>query len=104
MTANQIKALIKSEIGNNLSLINPHGVDLRRCLVEPTLETFEDSREPGKTLQLYVVLKEFPDSDRGYQIVCDVDTSAFGLSIRGKGLHREFLGFYGSFLDTLQGM
>lgn len=100
----QIKKRVELELQGRMDISNSHGVDLKRCLVEPYQETFEDSFREGELLDLYVVLKEDPINDAGYQIVCDSQTGRFGLSISGKGERRVFLGFYGSFLETLQGM
>lgn len=100
----QIKQIIQSETKGDLGISNLHGVDLKRCLVEPYLETLEDSFNEGQTIQMYVVLKEYPDSSEGYQIVYDPKENMFGLSIQGKGQYRVFLGYDGTFLESLKGM
>lgn len=100
----QIKQVIHDQIDGDLTISNLHGVDLKTCLVEPYLETLEDSFNEGQTIQVYVVLKEFPESNEGYQIVYDPKEKLFGLSIAGKNSLGVFIGFYGTFLDTLKGM
>jgi hypothetical protein len=104
-TEDQIKEIIQSEVKGDFTIsTNLHGVDLKKCLVEPYLETLEDSFNEGQTVQMYVVLKEHPDSEEGYQIVYDPKENMFGLSIQGKGRDRVFLGYDGTFLESLQGM
>jgi hypothetical protein len=99
-----IKDLIQSDIKGDFTISNLHGVDLNKCLVEPYLEICEDSFHEGQTIELYVVLKEHPESDDGYQIAYDPIEQMFGLTIRGRGDRRVFLGFDGSFLESLKGM
>ncbi len=100
----QIKQIIQLEVKGDFTISNLHGVDLKKCLVEPYLEILEDSFNEGQTIQMYVVLKEHPESDEGYQIVYDPTEKMFGLSIQGKGQYRVFLGYDGTFLESLQGM
>ncbi|NBU21252.1 hypothetical protein EBS43_07570 [bacterium] len=100
----QIKNIIQAELKRNLEISNLHGVDLKRCLVEPYQEIFENSFNESELMALYVVLKEDPVNDSGYQIVYDSQRGKFELSIAGKGIYRVFLGYYGSFLETLEGM
>ena len=57
---NEIKELIASEIKDNFSITNLHGVDLKKCLVEPFRQTFEKSFKAGEFVELFVVLKEHP--------------------------------------------
>lgn len=103
-TEDHIKEIVQLEIKGDLNISNLHGVDLRKCLVEPYLETLEDSFNKGQTVRMYVVLKEHPNSDQGYQIVFDPQENMFGLSIQGEGPYRVFLGYDGSFLESLKGM
>ncbi len=100
----KIKQIIQAEIKGDFTISNLHGVDLKNCLVEPYIETLEDSFKEGHMVQMYVVLKEHPESDEGYQIVYDPKENMFGLSIQGKEQLRVFLGFDGTFLESLQGM
>jgi hypothetical protein len=99
-----IKDIIQAELKGDLTISNLHGIDLSRCLVDPYLETLEDSFAEGETIDMYVVLKEHPDSEDGYQIVYDPAENMFGLSILGKSTRRVFLGFDGTFLEALEGM
>jgi len=101
----KIKQIIKNELKGDFGISNSHGVDLIKCLVEPYLDTFEGSLHPEQHVDLYVVLKEFPDSEEGYQIVYFPKFNKFGLAL---GRYKEktgiFLGIYGTFLETLKGM
>lgn len=104
MKTSEVSEIIEHEINGNWSLSNAHGVDLKRCLVVPTKRVYEDSFNQGKTIELWLVLEEVPEDQSGYKIVFDVDTSMFGLAVKGFGNEDVFLGFHGSFLETLEGM
>jgi hypothetical protein len=106
MTAADVRAIIESEIGGDWSQTNAHGVDLRRCLIPPRKvkcrNTFPKLRG-GKPLSLWIVLEETPGTRDGYLIVFDGKRNTFGLA-DWDGDTPVFLGFHGSFLNTLQGM
>jgi hypothetical protein len=102
--AAEVSELIEREINGDWWLSNAHGVDLRRCLVTPAVRVYEDSFRDGETLELWLVLEEAPEDESGYKIVFDEKSGAFGLAARGFGQRDVFLGFYGTFLDTLEGM
>lgn len=105
-TAKQVRAIIDAEVGSDLSRSNSHGVDLRRCLVEPRKvkcrNTFPKLKK-GKPLELWIVLEETPGASDGYLIVFDEETHQFGLA-DWAGSTPVFLGFHGTFLNTLEGM
>ena len=104
MMASDISKIINSEIKSAGPDINSHGLDLNRCLVGPVKKTYEDSFHQGKTLELWLVLEEDPDNKSGYKIVFDEGSNRFGLAIRGDGKFDTFIGFHGSFTETLKGM
>jgi len=104
MEASEVSKIIESEIGGNWSLSNAHRVDLRQCLVKPTKQMYEDSFNPNETIELWLVLEEIPEDKSGYKIVFDEKSSMFGLATSSFYELDVFLGFYGSFLDTLEGM
>jgi hypothetical protein len=105
MTASEISAIIEGEIGGDWSRSNAHGVDLRRCLVTPAEQVYEDSFKEGETLRLWLVLEERPADKSGYKIVFDEGSRMFGLATTNAARGRDlFLGFYGTFLETLEGM
>ena len=49
------------------------------------------------------MLEEYPENKDGYKIVFDEDMKQFGLATPGKCIDL-FIGYYGSFLQTLEGM
>ena len=85
---------------------NPHRLDFARCLIKPERvvcrNTFPSFRG-GKSFQAWLVLEENPDGDDGYCIIFDEEVGMFGLA---GGTRREpaFIGWHGSFLDTVLGM
>ncbi len=101
---NQIHEIIRSEISENDSITNLHGINLKRCLIEPYLQIFEKSFKEGEVAELYVVLKEDPDKNQGYQIAYNPKDKLFGLCIFGDGKYPLLLGYYGTFLEALDGM
>jgi hypothetical protein len=106
MKASEVLEIVEREIGGNWSTSNAHGVDLKRCLLtSPVKMAFEVGPSHGKTKELWLVLEEAPETKSGYKIVFDEERRSFGLAItdaRTKG--NVFLGYYGSFLSTLEGM
>jgi hypothetical protein len=104
MTSEEITKLIETEIDGDWSRSNLHGVFLKKCLVYPVKKVYEDSFKEGSTIDLWLVLEEVPENTNlGYKIVFDEESKYFGLAVAG--LHKDiFIGFYGTFLDTLQGM
>jgi hypothetical protein len=104
MEASEVSEIIEREVNGNWSLSNAHGVDLKRCLVPPVKKTYEDSFKEGVTIELWLVLEEIPEDKSGYKIVYDENSAMFGLAINGAHAHDVFIGFYGTFLETLEGM
>ena len=106
MTPQQVAELIEGEIAGDWNRENPHGVELRRCLVVPPIRrTYDDSFKEGQVLELWLVLEEVPDTKSGYKIVFDENREEFGLAIGDSRTGRDtFIGYYGGFLETLDGM
>jgi len=104
MNASEISELIEREIDGKWSLSNAHGVDLKRCLVAPVKHTYRDSFKEGETLELWLVLEEVPEDKSGYKIVFDEQERMFGLAMSVVDQPDIFLGFHGTFLETLEGM
>ena len=106
MTADQVRAMVLEEIGDDWSRTNAHGVDIKRCLVTPRKtrcrNTFPKLNK-GKPLDLWIVLEETPKQKSGYLIVFDEQKQVFGLADWGEDTP-VFLGFHGSFFDALEGM
>ena len=104
MKASEVSEIIEHEIAGNWSLSNAHGVDLKRCLVVPTKQIYEDSFNQGETIELWLVLEEVPEDQSGYKIVFGEESRMFGLATKGFRNEDVFLGYHGTFLETLHGM
>jgi hypothetical protein len=106
MNAQDITAIIASEIDGNWTLTNDHGVDLRTCLVVPRKvacrNTFPQSNS-GDPMLMWIVLEECPSHRDGYLILFDEARRQFGLGIWDEDVP-VFLGFHGTFVDALWGM
>ena len=103
MNPAEIIGIIEREVAGDWSRSNAHGVDLKKCLIPPVKRMYEDSFKTGEMIELWLVLEEIPADRSGYKIVFDEQTRRFGLATAGT--ERDvFLGYYGSFLNTLEGM
>jgi hypothetical protein len=106
MTPAEVRAILESELAGDWSKSNSHGVDLKACVVEPRKVTCRSTfpkLNGGKSLQLWIVLEETPGKSDGYLIVFDDLQGKFGLA-DWNGSTPVFLGYYGSFLNTLESM
>ena len=104
MKAEDVREVVLAEIGGQWSWSNLHGVDLRRCLVDPPQQrVYLDSFHEGATIELWLVLEEDPVGHNGYQIVYD-GQRRFGLAVADNIETPTFIGWYGTFLNTLEGM
>ena len=105
MKASEVSEIVEREIDGNWSLSNAHGVNLQKCLIAPPVKrVYEDSFKEGEALEMWLVLEEIPEDKTGYKIVFDEESGMFGLAISGKHDNDVFIGFYGTFLETLEGM
>lgn len=100
----EVSKIIEHEIGGDWDRPNPHGVDLRTCLVTPECRMFTDPVDDTQTCKLWLVLEEEPKTRGGYKIVFDEVSGQFGLAITDQHGRDVFLGYYGTFLETLDGM
>lgn len=103
MTALEVSAIIAREIAEDWYVSNWHGVALPNCLVEPVKRFYENSFQAGEWLELWLVLEENPSTKAGYKIVFDEAKGWFGLAIGGQ-TQDVFIGYYGTFRETLEGM
>ena len=105
MTSREVAERVRREIGDQWGASNLHGVDLRRCLVEPRKTTFVAAWDAQQTVEAWVVLEETPgEPTGGYLIAFDEGEDAYGLADVGRDGQLCFLGYYGDFLTTLAGM
>ena len=106
MTPADVRALVEAQIRGDWDRTNPHGVELRRSVVEPRKvwcrNTFPRLKA-GRPLDLWIVLEETPGTKAGYLIVFDERNGKFGLADWSDDTV-VFLGYHGTFLDTLDGM
>jgi hypothetical protein len=106
MKSADVRVLVDAEVGGDWSQSNSHGVDLRRCLVQPREVSCRNNfpkLNGGKPFQLWIVLEESPGKRDGYLIVFDERQRMFGLAC-WDGDTPVFVGYHGTFLNTLQGM
>jgi hypothetical protein len=103
MLPSEVSKIIADEIGTDWARSNLHGVDLRASLLPPERRVLSDARDDGPR-EMWLVLEEKPQDRSGYKIVFDEAEQRFGLAIPGRDGRDVFLGFYGGFLDTFNGM
>ncbi|OFX87849.1 MAG: hypothetical protein A2W99_16165 [Bacteroidetes bacterium GWF2_33_16] len=103
MDREEIKLIIQEELKDNPDLSNAHGVELDNCLIEPTLQTYLNSFHDNKEVKLWTVLEETEDGN-GYKIVYDPKDNLFGLGMKSNKDELIFIGYYGTFVETLKGM
>jgi len=104
MTSQEVFKIIADEIGEDWGRSNLHGCDLHACLVTPEQRLYSDFRDESKTLEMWLVLEEHPDTHTGYRIVFDEREQQFGLAIEGKNGRDIWLGYYGNFIQAFDGM
>ena len=111
MTASDVQSIVLTEIGNDWSETNAHGVDLQSCLVQPhripvIWRTVQDGQVVEDTRQVWLVLEEEPVTKHGYKIVFDDNQKMFGLASPGYASdpHACLVGYYGDFWTTFKGM
>ena len=98
-----IDAIIDRDLRGHPDFFNSHGVDLATCRVTPTRISCANRFDGNRPIELWLVLRETPDSAGGYLVVFDEERGMFGLAIDGAPMP-VFLGLYGSFTKTLAGM
>ncbi|MBF0598403.1 hypothetical protein [Faecalibacter rhinopitheci] len=103
MTAEEIRDIIDSEIISEPDINNVFGLDLTKCLIEPTKQNYKNSNYSTDVYELWTVLEENEDK-RGYKIYFDEETKMFGLAINSDKDELIDIGCYGTFLKTLYSM
>lgn len=106
MTSADVRAIVEADLQGDDSASNDHGIDLRKCLVEPRRVTCRNTFPQlagGLPLEMWIVLEEMPGQVDGYLIVFDEERGKFGLAVWAEETP-VFLGFHGSFLAALRGM
>jgi hypothetical protein len=99
----EVRSLVLAEIGDQWNRTNLHGVNLRKCLVDPMLMKFTDPRGES-SLDGWLVLREHPEKNSGYAVVYDEAAGKFGLAQFAEGYEPCLFGLYGDFFTTLDAM
>lgn len=93
MDADSVRNRVLQELGDRRS--TPHGWDFSQQLLDPPV--LREYREPdGSLAHHWVVLEESAD---GYHIIFDASVGTFGLATSG-----TVVGWYGTFINTVEGM
>lgn len=106
MTSAEVRAIVESEIGAIWSQSNSHGIDLKKCIVLPRTVNCRNTLpklNKGNPPELWIVLEKHPGRRDGDLIVFDEDRRRFGLADLSD-VTPVFLGFHGTFMNTLLGM
>ncbi len=104
MTAADVKAKIYAEIGDQWNTPHAHGIDLKVCLVEPELRKYRGVREREIPEKLWFVLQEVRNGVKGYAMIYSESMDQYGLAVTDKKDGPIVIGFYGSFMETLEAM
>lgn len=111
MTVNEVSELVRDQIAGQWAVTNAHSLNLRRCLVTPTLvrvieRTVRNGRVQDRVQEMWLVLEERPVERNGYKIVFDEGTGMFGLASEGfaEDPYPVLCGLYGDFLTTFAAM
>ena len=109
MTQKEIENIIRNEIKES-PIDNWHGIsrdNIENHIIEPLQKKYIDSWTKGIVIKWLVLDESRENKNSGYQIVFDDKTLLFGLAVKG-GKNSEgigtYIGDYGSFLETLNGM
>lgn len=103
MTSNEVIHIINEEIKGRVNISNLHGVDLKKCLINPVRQRYVSSLDDNIAFEFWTVLEETEDG-KGYKIFYDENENSFGLGMKGFKNELVYLGNYGTFLETLKGM
>ncbi len=111
MQPKDVRKSIENEIGDDWTVTNHHDVDLRRSLVEPRKITVierivRNGKITDRTLDVWLVLVERPETEEGYRIVMQEAAPVFGLASQGfpNDEHLVLDGWYGDFMTAFVGM
>jgi hypothetical protein len=103
MTAEEVRARVEREIGNQWNRTNLHHVDLRSSLVHPKQLSFVWV-DGSRSQNLWLVLREHLGTELGYAVVYDEEGDKFGLAQFADGYEPCCLGIYGDFFTALEAM
>lgn len=98
-----IKTQINQEIQQGGISSNWHVSDVYKHLIEPIQESYIDSFDQKKRIELWTVFEEIADRS-GYKIVYNSENNSYGLGITAENDDLMFIGYYGSFIETFNAM
>jgi hypothetical protein len=104
MNPTEVTDKISREVGGNWTISNAHGVDLKKCLLNPHAKQLFVNSFDNSEVHLWLVLEENPTEKSGYKIVFDEKTQMFGLATGSWEGPDMYLGPYGTFLEALENM
>ena len=111
MNSHEVRKLVENEIGDDWSSTNHHHVDLGRALIHPRKttvieRTVRNGKLQDRTLAVWLVLVEHPETEGGYRIVMKEEEPVFGLASEGfpEDEHLVLCGWYGGFMSTFRSM
>ena len=109
MTFDEVRALVRAQSTENLSVTNAHRIKLEQAIISPqiipvTFRTVVDGRVKDQTLSVWLVGQE--GAADGYKIVMREDGKQFGLASVGfpNDKHLILVGWYGSLLSAFLAM
>ena len=110
MSPQAVRKLVENEIGYDWAITNHHHVELRRALVQPhritVIErTVKNGKLQDRSIAVWLVLVERPETEDGYRIVMKEDEPVFGLASEGFPEDRNLVlcRWYGDFMSTFRG-
>ncbi len=111
MTPDDVSRKIDAEIDGRWNESNLHGINLRGCIVPPTVTKLihrkvEAGRIYESVIEVWLVLEEKPIEKDGYKIIFDEASGMFGLASQGwpSDPHPSLDGFYSDFMSAVKGM
>lgn len=100
MTSKEIKEIISLELQVEPDLKNVFGLDLTKCLIEPTKQKYKNSNDSTDIYELWTVLEE-TENGNGYKIYFDEESNIFGLAIKSDKDELIDIGKWCIFKNTL---
>jgi hypothetical protein len=108
MTSADVGAIVEAELSGDRARFNALGVDRRGFVIPPRqaacrIPPLPPNQGADQARELWIVFEERSGTKDGYLVIFDEQERDFGLAVWGEDVP-VLIGFYGSFLDTLEGM
>jgi hypothetical protein len=111
MSPHEVRRLVEDEIGDEWAVTNQHQIDLCHALIPPRKITVierivENGKLRDRSIAVWLVLVERPETEDGYSIVMKEEEPMFGLACEGfpEDEHLVLCGWYGNFMTTFRCM